>query len=620
MCNQPRSISMCILAIALLPSVMVAQSTSPQASRINSLIEQLGSPSYQVRRSAESQLGSLGLAAFEQLRKAHFHPNVQVAETARYLLKSQNVIWWLDTDPHSIRQLLQDYNQSSVVERETAIQRLGLEKSIEARAALVRLARYEVSETASKQAALALLKALTNDNHADQNKDFQSKIREAVGESDRTACQWLLTFADGADLGSFLSDRWQILADEEYQLLQRKKEESSRSIVTSLYRWIGETLANRGERKQALSILRPSLELISKRDADLRQAASWAIDANLPEFVADLAERHKAVFDRHAHLGYLLAESFLKVGDQSKADATAEAASKSVQSAMENVRSMRIGDDLIAEVRKNLGRELSERGMYPWAEREMLKGLELALSVPKEFILRVTLAEFYAEGQEYQKAAECLGSFLVKIESMPEEVERLRREVALTAFQDAESDLKGAIGTYNYYLGMHEFKNGSRDKARSHLELAVQSNASNPDLLIALSKVVEPGVNDAVYQSNLNSMIQRFRQEIQDWEHQLLESANDRTSKQDMVAESCNQLAWLLSNTNQQKLDALQLSKRSLELKPDTPEYLDTLARCYFANEQFDLAVTMQEQAVRMLPFNRAMVRQLEEFKAKRKS
>ncbi|MEO8272368.1 MAG: hypothetical protein ABI557_21850, partial [Aureliella sp.] len=76
----------------------------------------------------------------------------------------------------------------------------------------------------------------------------------------------------------------------------------------------------------------------------------------------------------------------------------------------------------------------------------------------------------------------------------------------------------------------------------------------------------------------------------------------------------CNQLAWLLSKCNISTTEALSLSLRSLELMPDEPAYLDTLARCYFADGQLEDAVRTQKKAIRLAPHERQMLKQLHEF------
>ena len=82
------------------------------------------------------------------------------------------------------------------------------------------------------------------------------------------------------------------------------------------------------------------------------------------------------------------------------------------------------------------------------------------------------------------------------------------------------------------------------------------------------------------------------------------------------LAQSCNQLAWLLAKTNQRPQEAIELSERSLELKPNEGIYRDTLARCYFSAGDVEKAIELQTQALESSPNERGVARQLAEFKA----
>jgi len=96
--------------------------------------------------------------------------------------------------------------------------------------------------------------------------------------------------------------------------------------------------------------------------------------------------------------------------------------------------------------------------------------------------------------------------------------------------------------------------------------------------------------------------------------------AYDALALEYQLAGQCNQLAWLLSNTNERPSEAVKLSLRSLEVIPDYGIYQDTLARCYFAAGNIDKAIATQELAIKNEPFQRTMLRQLEEFKAAKAS
>jgi tetratricopeptide (TPR) repeat protein len=77
-----------------------------------------------------------------------------------------------------------------------------------------------------------------------------------------------------------------------------------------------------------------------------------------------------------------------------------------------------------------------------------------------------------------------------------------------------------------------------------------------------------------------------------------------------------NHWAWLISNTTGDYDKALRFSQKSLELRPDTASFLDTLGRCYFAVGDLENAIKYQRQAVELEPSTRILKRQLDEFEA----
>jgi tetratricopeptide (TPR) repeat protein len=70
-----------------------------------------------------------------------------------------------------------------------------------------------------------------------------------------------------------------------------------------------------------------------------------------------------------------------------------------------------------------------------------------------------------------------------------------------------------------------------------------------------------------------------------------------------------------VGNTTGDYDEAVRLSQRSLEIRPDYPGYLDTLGRCYYAKGDFENAIKHQSQAVKLDPHSGQIRRQLEFFK-----
>ena len=94
------------------------------SSEVTALIEQLGADSYATRLRAKESLQRIGLEAFDQLHEAQFHPDSEIAMSARFLISSLLVSWSKESDPPEVRDTLLEYGACSESERSSRIDRL----------------------------------------------------------------------------------------------------------------------------------------------------------------------------------------------------------------------------------------------------------------------------------------------------------------------------------------------------------------------------------------------------------------------------------------------------------------------------------------------------------------
>ncbi len=135
---------------------------------------------------------------------------------------------------------------------------------------------------------------------------------------------------------------------------------------------------------------------------------------------------------------------------------------------------------------------------------------------------------------------------------------------------------------YDLMLGQMLLSRGRLDKALAHLEKAAAKDPSDPELSFMLGNLYfEKGYYD--------SAIMSYSQTI------ALDSTN---------APAYNNLAWIYAELSTSLDQALELSSRSLELDPDNPEYLDTLAEVYFKRKEYLRALTFIRKAVEQNPPN----------------
>lgn len=649
--------------------------------RIAELIEQLADANYHRRQAAKWELARIGLAAFEQLRQAaQQHPNAEIALSARYIIDSQNVVWWLETDSLEVRELLKTYNEAGTDDRDTLMQQLAELKTPDALLALCRLSRFESHELRSKSAALYLMSTIAElladtrqqpiitqspssslNGSAPGNSPGQSRslwitsIELTMGDSRRTSAQWLQRFVadlralESGPAGANLSGEnlpaeklpavhlapWQQLIAAEHRLAVEQLSQPAadtvpakrgglefshqldrfRSVAVTLrfYRWLGTWITQHHGRSQALDMVRPSLKLVGFDQHALQAASEWVLEADLPELVVELSQEFTAQFSAIPELGYFLAEAYLQLQQDEQSQLAANNASDSILTLLNtNLRNFQNLD--LREIQANrhyqLADTLSDRGLFAWAEQEYRRALSIESRIEPQ--IRIDFAQFFWDGGKHAEAAEVL---------KPLAGEALNnQELELPAAPHEFRNPALLLANFYFYSGLAALDRGDKESASDFLQKSLEAEESfpNPDAVIAMQRLGSEEPFSSYFQRHFDKMTRSFRIRVIQAEEQLARSVDRRSravAAPNLAAE-CNQLAWLLGKCGVHPEEAINLSLRSLELKPDEPTYLDTLARCYFAAGQIENAVRTQRQAVQLAPHERQLAAQLKEFEA----
>ncbi|MFK7735793.1 MAG: hypothetical protein AB8B50_07190 [Pirellulaceae bacterium] len=617
-------------------------------AEIAQLIEQLGHPSYQERSNAQWSLQQLGLQAFEQLRAAALDPDtpVQIADAANYLVQSQSVVWYLDTDSLDVRNYLQDYDSQQGQNREARIQMLRTLGTDDAVMALCRLARYERYESVSKAAGLSILKHFVDSKVVDER--LRNSMEKALGNSVRPSVQWILQALRDQGSGSPDLGQWKSFAGEQMEsefsrnrLLANREKQLVFSFLGSVATWLNKI----GDEEAALEFGLTTVDFLQYDDFRREVVAEEIMDVwKLPPLLIELSKIDPEYFDESSRAGYLLAESFRSCGFEDQAIVQADKTRVQVGELPERIKALRSVNDsrfaaIVASNRTTAAAILTLRGMFDWAEQEYLAAIEvLEEANPEKKVLtteakgaelaaRSKCGEFYWLGGENGKAAAVLLPIVEKL-VQPEEATlesdapRSLREDAYEALIGREADRLRS--NYHFYAGLAAVESGEDVAARQNLLKAhefLESNPeleSNPDIIIAMQGVLNDGEFRELYERNFNAMRSEFRGQVlkqQEKQAQAQDQNARRQAAQDL-AQACNQLAWLLGKCESDLEEAIQLSELSLRLSEDYPAYLDTLGRCYFSAGRIDDAIATQRKAVELAPYERLMVLQLEEFEA----
>lgn len=603
------------------PAVADAFSSQENKKLVGDLIEQLADPSFHRRQNAEWQLQQLGLAAFEQLRLATNHPNIQIADRAAYINASQQVTWWLDGDSAEVRSYLRDYSTLDPDRRAHSIMMLGQHDKPDSWLALCRLARFDHVEYSSRLAALALLENIAN--HSNFSVDEQSSIRSAIGTSSRLGVKWLSQAMQDLEQNNADIDAWLALIDEESTHDgEASNAAQNKALRRNFYKWLWIWLERLSGKEEAMNTVGPLLLSLAGGGPDygdgrtasfgnLREFSNWALDRKFPQLVQELAKKFSDSFESNGELTYLLAESFLQLGDEETAERLAKNASEILAPPPEALRMLADPDTARQNQRRRVASTLANRGLFQWADTEYEKALAFTEKNPgsdNDIELRLEVSQYFWLGNDSERAAAALQPLM--------DLKFADEDALLRSRRQALMELIGAY--YHFYEGLKFTEQGNSEKAREHLQKALDADRDrNPDIVIAMQKAIDGDEQFAeIFESNFTKMRDTFRQAVVNSEN-ALSAPGDRVQRnalENNLASSCNQLAWLLAKCGRHTEEAVRLSERSLQLKPDYPVYLDTLGRCYFSNGQIVEAVETQRQAVSEAPFERQMLAQLAEF------
>ncbi|TWU42985.1 photosystem I assembly protein Ycf3 [Novipirellula aureliae] len=625
-----------VLLVGLSPTIVAAEQTGggddiastaiaekeesqTSQSRIDFLIEQLGSESYATRVRARESLQRIGLEAFDDLYSAQNHTDSEIAMTARHLVSSLLVSWSKETDPEAVRQTLHEYGAQSEDERRSRIARLAELPNRAGVPALVRLTRFETSLSLSRVAALSLMQQPVSEVKASRLETVE-KIRSDLGERKpdaRAPLKWLAAYANDLEKEKFDTQRWRdLIADQRRQLDTVSADQTTRSSVLELIRLAANLAWLNQQSDDALTLVSENLDLIPPTTRDLSEACAWAIKTGLYSIVLELKARHQKNFDSQPMLLYSAAEATKASGEREEAERLARLAFEiNALPDSEAERTKISPNDLseAAESHRDKAQQLQSRGLFDWAEREYRTIIDHLDVVSLTSVRsRLLLSQMLSELQRHQDVVDLLTPLAERAEKDEEFRKRLNSVLANFDFDNIRSDIL-------WHQGLIHVEASEIEKAKLLLKEAYQTSPrqENIDILISMYRLDR---DDPQWVGTVKTLLESKIHETQqliDSIERILQRPGRSLRSNDALAGALNQYAWLVGNTDGDKQKAVHYSERSLTLSPNDPEILDTLARCYYSVGQFDKALETQRKAVQLMPNSPQLLRQLELFKAK---
>lgn len=584
------------------------------AAQIRQLIEQLGHPSYARRVRARGELERLGLIALDAIRDAEDSPDSEIALAARYLMSSLEVRWSKESDPLAVRQILDEYGAQPDAERKSRMDQLAGLPDRQGLRALSRLARFERNLRLARLAALLAMRPATR--LPPPGEAEAAVIRDVIGDSQRTAAAWLAQYAADAAADSYDAEAWRELIDQERQIAVAETDENRRAahtdpgVLLELYRLCAERALAEDQRDEALRLAIDSLDTVLPRREDLMDAVDWALDTQLYQVVLELQERETERFESEPELMYAAAEAYESLGQDQKVETYRLRALEINALPLANAPAdAQLAPDEIeqrARRHREIGRVLETRGRFDWAEGEYRHVIErLPIEAVASAVVRAQLATMLGHLERHAEVVEVLEPL----------VDRLQRDQTFRAKfqQQGLLDPESVSSKLFYHRGLA----AEGDAAREALRLALQRSPEDADVLIAMYRQEGDAAWRAETREAIDKVARRFELTIEQLERVVRESRGGNQERF-ALAMFCNQYAWLVSNTDGDVKKALECSLRSVELMPTEAAFLDTLARCYYANGQIDQAIASQERALRLEPHTVPLQRQMEWLRSER--
>ncbi|MEX0937141.1 MAG: hypothetical protein WDZ59_04715 [Pirellulales bacterium] len=233
------------------------------------------------------------------------------------------------------------------------------------------------------------------------------------------------------------------------------------------------------------------------------------------------------------------------------------------------------------------------QGQAAAAEADYRRAIELGNRQQPQIALvaSLRLSELLHDAADERAAAEVLEKLIATVQQSPA-LDRL-----LNAFGRTLDSVRSRM---EYFHACAAAAEGDAAAQRQHLERAVGYDTTDADVLIALYRLSS---EDTEFRAEAMEKINKAAQHFLD---RIRESPDEPTWY--------NQYAWLIGNTEGDYDRAIEMSHKSLELRPDSAGYLDTLAHCFFAKQDYEAAIKYQRRAVELEPHTQLISNKLKVF------
>ena len=572
--------------------------------QINRLVEQLGSDDFETREDAKFEIEKMGEKAFDALFAAQNHDDLEIRFAAKNLLEQITPKWIADGDPKVVKSLMHQYGQKQVAHRLATLGNIETQPINVSVVLLCRIARYDSDEVVSKAAACGILRR-------DIEEGSEGELLKLIGASNRSgqriATQWIAIYSD------LLKNKPNALPAMEQLVASELKSfraypdnpKIDQNIVGELLLWRTRMLLRADKTELAWKSVRDSIEFVKGSHQKITRLADWMYSNKTWKMLIELTNQYPRTFENSPILTYFAASAHKETGDQEKMQFYVDKAL--------NRESQTISHQTIAV-------SLQSRGMIEWAENEYRKHIEKSDLIDMDAIRsRSILADMIFDRGDAMAAADVLRPLAKAIQGGDKNPSQ-QAQISKIFNNYLKRDPQEFVGRMNYYESEYAKKQGDKETVVANLKKALSADPNDADSLISLYEISK---NRAELQPDAKRRIKittgKFLDNIRRYQNEVQEANNqqrfgDEQRSKMNLALSYNQYAWLVCNTFGDFKQAIEYSKKSLEIRPDSSSYFDTLAHCYYATKDYENAVKSQRKAVKFEPTSRILQQKLKLF------
>ncbi|MDR0703518.1 MAG: hypothetical protein LBF88_00865 [Planctomycetaceae bacterium] len=547
---------------------------TPENNAVQQLIQKLGDDSYVVRQRAEAQLLRIGAGAFAELQRARNNKDIEIARRAERLLTRFEHLF-LALEDRSLHFWIAQYAFNTNITEKAGILWI-LSRPFydapngEGLQTLCRVVRFDTEYSLRAEAAKCLI-ALPPSISSKQRKWFRT-IRETLANAGNDYLLQLV--AEFAQLRCELDD----LKDA----AEKKSQSDAKQTKIPVNYPVTPNVDN-SIRQRVLQLTDRVAEFQSKPENSVFQSGNMN-DILLFYALAELQDLSGLTVERDRSIQAALAV-------------------RTESSGNEHPLRMLRDKEVIQPFYDHfaVGRVLKQKFRLNWA----LRHFQLVSEKSDHLLLKINANT---------QAAETL-IFLRNYSEATRHFDNVIEQVGGSEYGKMFNNAKQLSVRYHadrlLCLAQAAAEKEDWSKAMELVRQGLENDSFEVDLLILGYQLSD---TDPIFREELRPKIDRALQQI---ERNLHQQAVEPERRSWLVAQTCNEAAWLLAGTNGDYVSALALIESALKVEPENCNWLDTLAHVYFLGKQYDKAVETQENIVRLAPESALFRQSLERFRKK---